>query len=111
MGTEKRTMEERIQAFYQQSGGPNNREIARLLEEHLLNGRDHGMTGYKETFEDAVMDTIIQDPSLLLLFERIQRWRLNRNGSSSGPAHLEESVQRLEKEIHELKQYLSNKPL
>ncbi|MDI3328927.1 MAG: hypothetical protein QJR06_10260 [Alicyclobacillaceae bacterium] len=105
--TEKMTMEERIEAFYRQSGGPHNPRIQELLQKHLLYGKDHGMPGYKETFEDAIIDVLVNDPSLLLLFERFQRWRSNRKGVSSDVRNdvrqLEERLQRLEAEIRELR--------
>jgi hypothetical protein len=103
MSEEKMTMEERIKAFYQQSGGPHNSQIPKLLEKHLLYGKDHGMAGYKETFEDAVIDTLVNDPSLLLLFERIQRWRINRNEHRGGWSQLEERIKKLEEEVYKLR--------
>ena len=36
MGEKKMSMEERIQAFYRQSGGPHNSQISELLEKHLF---------------------------------------------------------------------------
>ncbi len=109
MGEKKMSMEERIQAFYRQSGGPHNSQISGLLEKHLLYGEDHGMDGYKETFEDAVMDTLIGDPSLLLLYERYQRWKLNRKQEAANIAGLEERIKQLENEIRELRELLSKK--
>ncbi|OYD09636.1 hypothetical protein [Paludifilum halophilum] len=108
MGTEKMTMEERIQAFYRQSGGPNNSRIPQLMEKHLLYGKDHGMDGHRETFEDAVMDTVIQDPSLLLLFERFQRWRMSRKQDLKNNAELEKEIRQLQQEISDLKKRFSN---
>lgn len=102
MADHKMTMEERIQAFYRQSGGPHNSKIHKLLEEHLLNGKDHGMPGHKETFEDAIMHTVMNDPSLLLLFERIQKWRMSRIEKQNSASQLEEKIKRLEEEIKQL---------
>ncbi|MDA8351907.1 MAG: hypothetical protein M0Z65_01670 [Firmicutes bacterium] len=109
MEPKRMSMEERIQAFYRQSGGPNNPQIPELLEKHLLYGKDHGMDGYKETFEDAVMDTVLQDPSLLLLYERFQRWRLNRDQERNQSQQLEETIKGLEREVRELKEKLNQR--
>jgi len=109
MEPKRMSMEERIQAFYRQSGGPNNAQIPELLEKHLLYGKDHGMDGYKETFEDAVMDTVLQDPSLLLLYERFQRWRLNRDQERNQSQQLEETIKGLEREVRELKEKLNQR--
>lgn len=105
MSERKMTMEERIEAFYQQSGGPHNSQIPKLLEQHLLYGKDHGMPGYKETFEDAIIDTLVMDPSLLLLFERVQRWRINRKDDNQGSlSRLEERIKKLEEEVYKLRE-------
>lgn len=101
------SMEKRIQAFYKQSGGPHNPQIQRILEKHLLYGKDHGMAGYRETYEDAVMDTIINDPSLLLLYERIQRWRLQRQDKSQSLNSLESKINELRREIERLRAALN----
>lgn len=98
----KMTMEERIEAFFRQSGGPNNSKIEKLLDEHLRNGKDHGMPGRKETFEDAVIWTVMHDPSLLLLFERIQKWRTGRSEKQQQLLQLEEKIKNLETEIKKL---------
>ncbi|MBE3552017.1 MAG: hypothetical protein IMX06_04020 [Kyrpidia tusciae] len=108
----KMTMEQRIEAFYRQSGGPHNPQIQKLLQKHLLYGKDHGMPGYKESFEDAILDVVVNDPSLLLLFERFQRWRSGRKDISTSSrcgvcqreaCQLEEKLQRLETEVRELR--------
>lgn len=108
----KMTMEQRIEAFYRQSGGPHNPQIQKLLQKHLLYGKDHGMPGYKESFEDAILDVVVNDPSLLLLFERFQRWRSGRKDISTNSrcgvcqreaCQLEEKLQRLETEVRELR--------
>jgi hypothetical protein len=103
MSEGKMTMEERIKAFYQQSGGPHNSRIPKLLEKHLLYGKDHGMDGYKETFEDAIIDTLVNDPSLILLYERIQRWRINRKEHQGSLSQLEERIKKLEEEVYKLR--------
>ncbi|HET7522442.1 MAG TPA: hypothetical protein VFJ73_03860 [Bacillales bacterium] len=59
----KMTMNERIEAFYRQSGGPGNPEIDRILEEHLLNGKDHGPKGRREEIKDAFTDVFLNDHS------------------------------------------------
>lgn len=58
---EAKTMNERIRAFYKQSGGPNNPQIERIIEKHLLYGKDHGVPGKRETFKDAMMDVLLDD--------------------------------------------------
>lgn len=102
MTEQKMTMEERIQAFYRQSGGPGNSKIKKLLEEHLRNGKDHGMPGRKETFEDAFMHAILNDPSLMIVFERIQKWRMSRIEKKNSETQLEEKIKKLEEEIKQL---------
>lgn len=105
------TMEQRIQYFFRQSGGPNNPRIAELVEKHLLYGKDHGLPGYRETFADAFIDAVINDPSLLLLFERVQRWRSQRQRErerererlATAPALLER-IERLEREVARLRE-------
>lgn len=104
MEKEKMTMEQRIEAFYRQSGGPNNDRIPELLEKHLLDGKDHGMPGYRETFEDGIMDVVLNDPSLLLLYERIQRWRLKRRSENGDVASLKERIESLEREVARLRE-------
>ena len=104
MENEKMTIEQRIAAFYRQSGGPHNDQIPKLLEKHLLYGKDHGMPGYKETFEDGIMDVVLNDPSLLLLYERIQRWRLKRRSEREDASHLKEKIESLEREVARLRE-------
>ncbi|PLR96367.1 hypothetical protein [Bacillus sp. T33-2] len=58
---EKKTMNERIRAFYQQSGGPNNPQISRIIEKHLLDGKDHGAPGKRESFKDAMLEVFLDD--------------------------------------------------
>ncbi|QIA27418.1 hypothetical protein DYI95_007620 [Thermaerobacter sp. PB12/4term] len=106
------TMEERIQAFFRQSGGPNNPQIPKLVEKHLLYGKDHGIPGYRETFADAFIDAVVGDPSLLLIYERLQRWRAQRQrerqqaggaGGSTDPELLRR-LERLEREVARLRE-------
>src|SRR5690606_39890918 len=104
MDNEKMTMEQRIEAFYRQSGGPNNDRIPELLEKHILHAKDHGMPGYRETFEDGIMDVVLNDPSLLLLYERIQRWRLKRRAEGGDMAALKERIESLEREVARLRE-------
>lgn len=66
----KLSMEERIQAFYQQSGGPQNPEIDRILREHLKYGKDHGTSGVIETLKDAIRTALLQDKSLKILYDK-----------------------------------------
>ena len=60
----KMTMQERINYFYRQSGGPGNPDIDRILEEHLKNGKDHGVPGRKEEPKDAFMEVLLNDHSM-----------------------------------------------
>lgn len=60
---EKLTMKQRIDAFYRQSGGPGNPEIARILNEHLLYGKDHGVRGKREDVRDAFTEVFLSDRS------------------------------------------------
>lgn len=80
---EAKTMNERIRAFYKQSGGPNNPQIERIIEKHLLYGKDHGVPGKRETFKDAMMDVLLDDFStkdlimwvLKTKYELADRWQ------------------------------------
>ncbi|GAB6876584.1 hypothetical protein [Thermaerobacter litoralis] len=104
------TMEERIQAFFRQSGGPNNPQIPKLVEKHLLYGKDHGIPGYRETFADAFIDAVVGDPSLLLIYERVQRWRSQRQrerqqATATGTdPELLRRLERLEREVARLRE-------
>ncbi len=60
---EKLTMSQRIDAFYRQSGGPGNPDIARILNEHLIHGKDHGVPGKKEDIQDAFTEVFLGDRS------------------------------------------------
>lgn len=60
---EKLTMKQRIDAFYRQSGGPNNPEITKILNKHLLYGKDHGVPGRRETIKDAFTEVFLSDRS------------------------------------------------
>ncbi len=76
---ESLTMRERIEAFYRQSGGPNNPDIQRIIEEHLLYGKDHGVRGKRETIKDVFMRVISGDPSNRLVLE----WFMKRQSYSN----------------------------
>lgn len=90
---EKKTMNERIQAFYRQSGGPNNAQIGRIIEQHLLNGKDHGVPGKRETFKDAIMEVFLDDYStkdlvmwlLKTKYDISDRWEEFVGGKPSDP--------------------------
>lgn len=60
---ENLTMKQRIDAFYRQSGGPGAPEIKRILDEHLLYGKDHGIRGKKEDVRDAFTEVFLSDRS------------------------------------------------
>lgn len=72
---EKLTMSQRIDAFYRQSGGPGNPEIARILEEHLINGKDHGARGKKEEMKDVFTEVFLGDHSTQPLVLWMMRMR------------------------------------
>lgn len=74
----KMTMEERIQAFYRQSGGPNNPEIDRILKQHLMHGKDHGIKGKIETVEDAIRDAFTDDKSTALIVDWLAEKKIER---------------------------------
>lgn len=85
---ESLTMRERIEAFYRQSGGPNNPDIQRIIEEHLLYGKDHGVRGKRETIRDAFKRVISNDPSNKMVYEWFAQFRASLND------HWEELVHR-----------------
>lgn len=70
---ENMSMRERINYFYRQSGGPGNPEIDRILEEHLKNGKDHGIPGRKEEPKDAFMEVFMNDHSMRPLAMRAMK--------------------------------------
>ncbi|AXF56883.1 hypothetical protein [Salicibibacter kimchii] len=80
--TEKMSMQERINYFYRQSGGPGNPDIDRILNEHLKNGKDHGIPGRKEEPKDAFIEVFMNDHStkpiamwlLKMRFDLKDRW-------------------------------------
>lgn len=76
--SEAATMEERIQAFFRQSGGPNNPDIEKILERHLLYGKDHGMKGQKETFQDAIRDALVDDKSTSMVLDWLAERRISQ---------------------------------
>jgi hypothetical protein len=96
MTDKKMTMDERIQAFYKQSGGPNNPDIERILENHLLYGKNHGMKGKKETVEDALRDALTEDKSTSLLIDWLATKKIER---MSKKYEEEEHWMRVAKEI------------
>lgn len=112
------TLQQRMEAFYRQSGGPNNPDIPRILNNHLLYGKDHGRHGYRQTIEDAFIDTVLGDPTLLLLFQRFQQWRNRKQQTAQGTAgvppyvqdirHLQSDVAALREEIASLKVLLGD---
>jgi hypothetical protein len=102
---EKLTMQQRIDAFYRQSGGPNNPQIKKVLERHLLYGKDHGAPGRKETVMDAFTDTIMGDPLLLMLFQQWNNRRMNQaSASKAGISTAEaETIRQLQRDVLQLK--------
>lgn len=100
--SEDATMEQRIRAFYKQSGGPASPAIDQFMEKHLLFGKDHGYPGVKETIEDVFIDTVTRDPVLLVGLQWFSRWQNSRNRNS--PTRLEQRLDRLEKMLQGLQQ-------
>lgn len=103
------TMQQRMDAFYRQSGGPNNPQIAKILEKHLLYGKDHGIPGQKETIQNAFFDTIVGDPSLLMMVQMWQQ-RKQKDLSSKGsttPNPNQDILARLQSETTALRQEMT----
>lgn len=100
-------MQKRIEAFYRQSGGPNNPQIAKLLEKHLLYGKDHGPKGKRETLEDALRDTIVQDYSNQIIFKWFMQARMERQKRAQADraelARMRGELEALKQEIAELR--------
>ncbi|WP_273846294.1 hypothetical protein [Rubrobacter calidifluminis] len=104
---ERLTMQQRIEAFFRQSGGPNNPQIDRFMEKHLRYGADHGDYGHKETIEDAFQDAVLEDKSLLTLYELYMRWRSQRREEEHRESgKLEERIARLEEEVRSLREVI-----
>ena len=103
---ERLTMEERIRAFYKQSGGPLNPKIEKLIEHHLLYGKDHGPPGRRETLMDAFMRWVMEDPSMRLLAELYMRRQTQRLSLEGRLATLEKEVAQLREDERELRQAL-----
>lgn len=72
---EKMTMSQRIDYFYRQSGGPDNPQIKKILDEHLINGKDHGVRGRKEEVKDAFTEVFLNDHSTRPLVLGLLRMR------------------------------------
>jgi hypothetical protein len=106
------TLEQRIEAFYRQSGGPNNPDVPRILNNHLLYSKDHGRHGYRQTVEDAVIDTVLGDPTLLLLFQRVQQWRNRKQQAAQGTAGaspcVQDDIRRLQSDVAALREEIAS---
>lgn len=102
------TMSRRIQTFYRQSGGPGNKEIDRILEEHLLNGKDHGIPGRKEEVKDAFIEVFMRDRStkpfvmglMKIGFFLKNEWQAYLDAQRPNTEQIIEALQRAEKEGH-----------
>lgn len=100
---EKVTMSKRIQAFYEQSGGPNNPKINQIIEKHLLYGKDHGTPGQRETLKDAFLEVFLDDHStkgiimwlLRQKFETQDRWNEFINKGDPGLQRIAEEFARM----------------
>lgn len=104
---EQLTMQQRIQAFYQQSGGPGNPEIDRIIEEHLKYGKDHGVKGKKETITDAFTEVFLNDRSTKPIVLGLMR--LQMNFKKEWERYLDSQQPDTERLIEELKQKQLNK--
>ena len=106
------TMNQRIQAFYRQSGGPGVPEIGKFLEHHLRYGTDHGVPGHKETIEDVFSQVVRGDKSLMTLYQLYMRRQAEKEEKeeqkSDAIAELGDKVARLEGEIRSLRQLLAD---
>ncbi|WDL96289.1 hypothetical protein [Alicyclobacillus sp. ALC3] len=114
--TERLTMQQRIDAFFAQSGGPHNPQIKRVLEDHLLYGKDHGVKGHKETVVDALMQTVAADPFLLFMFQQWNNHRISATVSQrpshasvhSDPEQLADQLSALQAEVAELQRLVQS---
>ncbi|WP_051343896.1 hypothetical protein [Alicyclobacillus herbarius] len=103
------TLRQRMEAFYRQSGGPNNPDIQRILNNHLKNGKDHGRRGHRQTVEDAFIETIVGDPTLLLVFERVRQWRNRKEQTTKGvPSSLQDDIRHLRSEVAALREEIAS---
>ncbi|MFA8438415.1 hypothetical protein [Pueribacillus sp. YX66] len=102
---EQLTMQQRIQAFYRQSGGPGNPEIARIIDEHLKYGKDHGVKGKKENIKDAFTEVFLNDRStkpVVLALMKLQM-NLKKEWERYLDAHRSVSHEQLIEELKEKK--------
>lgn len=74
---EQLTMKKRIDAFYRQSGGPGNPEIAKILDEHLKYGKDHGVKGRIENIKDAFAEVFLNDRSMKPVVMGLMKLQMN----------------------------------
>lgn len=109
---EQLTMQKRIEAFYKQSGGPNNPEIPKILERHLLYGKDHGPRGKRETLEDALRDMVAQDYSNQIIFKWLMQARMARNRQNQADpaelARIRREIENLQKQVAELREMVQS---
>jgi len=102
---ETQTMQQRIQVFYRQSGGPGNPAIKKVLDRHLRYGADHGVSGHMETVEDAFRDVVRGDKSLMTLYQLYMRRQADKEEKEEQRkddlAELSEKVGRMEVELSE----------
>jgi len=97
------SIEERIRAFYKQSGGPLNPRIPELIERHLLYGKDHGPPGRRETLADAIMRWLMEDPSMRLVAEWYMRRQMRQNSLEKRLGQVEKELGALREEVRELR--------
>lgn len=103
---EKLRMSQRMEAFYRQSGGPGSPVIDRILEEHLLYGKDHGVRGRKEEIKDAFIEVFLNDHSTRPIVQWLvktrlalrKEWQAYLNALSSGVDQKSEGLEKVPKE-------------
>lgn len=69
-------------------------------------GKDHGTPGYRETVEDALIDTVVDDPSMLALFQRYARWRGTGRPAEKPEPRLEAQLEDLQTAVQDLRKQL-----
>lgn len=104
---EQLTMQQRIQEFYRQSGGPGNPEIARIIDEHLKYGKDHGVKGKKENIKDAFTEVFLNDRSTRPVVLGLMKLQMNLK--KEWERYLDSQRPHTDHLIEELKQKQLNK--
>lgn len=105
-GGDQDLLQQRMAAFFRQSGGPTSPAIDEFLEHHLRYGKDHGESGHKETIEDVFQQVVEGDHSLKTMMKIYGRWQGRREQREEEErdrkADLTAAIVRLEGHIGEL---------